>query len=411
MPIGTGVFKKVSFKKQTALNTKAPAGAGGTARYLRRVSSTLDLAKATYTSAEILPSQMRRDTRHGVRSVAGTIRGEYSVGAYQNFIESALRRVAIAGATTGALTNITTASSGAGTYAGTLTRAAGSFITDGFKVGDIVLATGAGAGANASLNMLITGLTALVMTVRTLNGTDIAAVASGGSITVALAGRKTFVPQTGHTRDYYTIEHFYSDIPDSETFKDCVINGFTLGLPATGMSTIEFPIMGLDMDVAGAEYFTTPAAAATGGIVAAANGVLLVNGTVVATLTGLTVTVAGNYAAPGGVVGSNVDPDILPGVIEVTGSATALFVSNALRTLFLNETEFTIIAALTTDNTAAAGVLGVVLPRCKFTGTSKDDSQQALTQTLPFTALENINGGAAVNSEATVISIQDSAFV
>lgn len=411
MPIGTGVFKKLAFKKQTALNTKAPAGAAGTAKYLRRVSSTLDLAKATYSSAEILPSQQRRDMRHGVRSVAGTIRGEYSVGGYQQFIESALRRLAIAGATTGALTNVTIASAGAGTRSGTLTRATGSYLTDGFKVGDVVRASGAGAGAYGDLNLLITALTATVMTVRTLNGTDLGAVASGSSITIALTGRKTFAPQTGHTRDYYTIEHFYSDIPDSEQFVDCVIGGFTLAMPATGMSTIEFPVMGLNMETSSSEYFTTPAAAPTGGVVAAANGVLLVNGAVVATLTGLTITVAGNYAAPGGVVGSNVDPDILPGVMDVTGSATALFVSGAMRDLFLNETEFSILAALTADNTAAAGVVGITLPRVKFTGNTKDDSQTALTQTLPFTALENTVGGTGVASEATSISIQDSAFV
>jgi len=411
MPIATGVFKRVSLKKQSALGTKAPAGAGGTARYLRRVTSTIDFAKASFTSAEILVSQQRRDMRHGVRSVAGNISGELSVGSYQLPIESALRRIAGVAATTAALTTITIASLGAATAAGTLTRASLSYITDGFKVGDIVRATGVGAGVNASANLIITALTALVMTVQTLNGADITAVASGSSITIALAGRKTFIPQASHTRDYYTIEHWFSDVPDSEQFTDCVFNGFTLTLPASGMATISFPVMGLNMQTSSGEYFTTPAAAPTGPIVASANGLLLVNGSVVANVTGLTITVSGNMSAPGGVVGSNVDPDILPGVLEVTGSVNALFLSAALRDLFFNETEFTIIAAFTGDNTAGSPVIGITLPRVKFSGNTKDDTQSQITQTLPFTALENINGGAAVNSEATAISIQDSAFV
>ena len=410
MPFATGVFKKLSLKKQATLGVKAPAGAAGSARYMRRVSSTLKLGKAIYTSAEINTSQQRRDVRHGVRNVTGTISGELSVGGYQLPIESVVRRIATAGGATNALTNITTASAGAGTNQGTLTRAAGDFIADGHKVGDVIRLTGAGAGAN-TMNLLIVGLTATVMTVRTLNKTDITAQASGSALTIALAGKKTFIPQANHTRDYYTIEHFYSDIPDSEQFVDSVFTGVTIGLPATGMATVSFPIMGLNMETGNAEYFTNPAAPPNGGIVAANNGLLIVNGIVVATVTGLTVTLNGNYSVPGGVVGSNVDPDVFPGVIDVTGQMTVLFTSSAMRDLFLNETEFGIIVAMTENNTPLAGVIAISMPRCKLTDSDKDDSQTQLTQTFPFQSLENVAGGAGTNSEASSFVIQDTAFV
>ena len=91
--IATGIFKQLIAKKQTALNVKATAAA---AQLYRRVTSTLDLKKATYTSNEIRPSQMRSDFRHGVRGIAGSINGELSVGTYQSFIESALRALASA---------------------------------------------------------------------------------------------------------------------------------------------------------------------------------------------------------------------------------------------------------------------------------------------------------------------------
>jgi hypothetical protein len=409
--IATGVFKKVSIKRQAGQGVIAPAGAAGSAQYMRRTSSTLDLKKATYSSAEILVSQQRRDFRHGVRSVSGSIAGELSVGGYQLPFEGILRRVATVGGTTGAVANLTFASNGAGTFAGTITRAAGSFLTDGFKVGNVVAASGAGVGANTQ-NLLITGLTALVMTVRTLNATDIVAQGAAANQTVAVRGKQTFVPPSNQTRDYFTVEHFFSDIVASERFVDVVFTGATVTLPATGMATVEFPALGLDMQTGNAEYFTTPAQAPAGAITAAVNGAIIVNGVVIATITGLTITIAGNNAAPGGVVGSNTDPDIFPGVMDISGSISALFASTALRDLFINETEFSIIGVFTGDNTPLADVVSFILPRVKFGDAAKDDVQTGITQTLPFTALENyINGGAGLASEATTLMLQDSRFI
>lgn len=411
MPIATGVFKKLSFKKQTALNVKAPAGAAGTARYMRRVTSTLDLSKASYQSAEILDSQQRRDFRHGVRSVGGSISGELSVGGYQLFMESVLRRLSTAGATSGAQTNITSAVT-VGSQ-GTFTRGAGSFLTDGFNIGDVVNWSGwtAPAVANNAHNFMIIALTATVMTVTSFDGLPVIAKTAGDSVTCAVVGRKTFAPTTGHTRDYYTIEHFFADIAQSEQFVDCVIGGANISLPPTGMATIEFPVMGLDMQPGVAEYFTTPAAAASGGILAAVNGVLAISGTVVGIVTGLTININGNYTKPGGVVGANVDPDIYPGVLEVSGQVTVLFDSATYRNLFINETEASLSVALTANNNPNSPFTAFNMSRVKFGGATKDDGTAGLTLTMPFTALENINGGAGTANTQTTISIQDSAFV
>lgn len=411
MPIATGVYKKLSLKKQSALGTIAPAGAGGSAAYMRRVTSTVDLNKATYQSNEILDTQQVRDMRHGVKSIAGSISGELSVGGYQLPMESVLRKISATASTTGALTNVTAAvTSGA---AGTFTRAAGSFLTDGFKIGDVVSWTGwATTGVpNNSHNFLITALTATVMTVLAIDGVAVGAKAAGDSVTCVTVGKKTWIPSSSQTRDYYTIEHWYSDIAQSERFKDCVFTGFTATLPPTGMATVEFPVLGLDMVTGTAEYFTTPAAAPTGGILAAVNGVLLVQGTAVAVVTGLTIVVDGGYSAPGGVVGTNLDPDIFPGVIKVSGQVTALFQDATLRDLFINETEAAISVVLTANTTANAPFTAFNMSRVKFGGVSKSDGVQGLTLTMPYTALENINGGAALANLQTTLSIQDSAFV
>lgn len=406
--IATGVFKKLVAKRQSALGTKATAGS---AQEYRRVTSTIDLQKQTYQSNEIRPSMQRSDFRHGIRSVSGAINGELSCGTYQQFIESVLRAAASTAATTGAQTNITAAvTSGA---EGTFTRAAGSFLTDGFKIGMVVRASGfATTGVpNNAHNCLITSLTALVMTGVMLDGVAFGAKAAGDTVTIAEVGKHIAIPQSAHTRDYYTIEHNFSDITQSEQFTDCVISQMDVKLPATGMATIDFNVMGLNMDTSTSAYFTSPTAASSGAVLAAVNGALYVQGTKVALITSLDFSVNGNMSAPGGIVGSNVDPDIFPGAIDVTGNMSVLFSDATMRDYFLNETEVSIIAVFTAGNTANADFQSHVFHRVKVGGASKDDGEKGLTMTMPFNSLENTSGGTGASTIATSYWQQDSAYV
>lgn len=417
MPIATGVFKKLAIKRQAAKGTIAPAGAAGSSRYFRRVTSTMDLTKATYQSNEVNESQQVRDMRHGVKATAGTLTGELSVGGYQLPLEGVLRKLAVAGATTGALATITAASTGGRT--GTFTRSAGSYLTDGFKIGDVVRPSGftTTGVANNGRNYLITALTATVMTVISVGETGlVGAKTAGDNVTIVVPGRKIWVPETAQIRDYVTVEHWHSDIGVSEVFPDVMFTGANIALPPSGMATIELPMMGLDMNPAGvpgnAQYFTNPAASSTGAILAAVNGLLIIDGVVVGLLTGLTINIAGNHAYPdqNGVVGSNLHADISPGVLGVSGQATVLFQDAVLRDKFINETECSIVAVLTADNTPGADFEAFVMSRVKFGGAGKDDTPTGITLTMPFTALENMAGGAANPNLQTTISIQDSLF-
>lgn len=414
--ISTGTFKKLFIKRQTGLGVIAPPGAAGSARSMRRVTSTLNKSKASYASAEIVESQQVRDSRHGVVSVGGTLTGELSPGAYQQPIESVLRAAAVAGGTVTA-TTIAATTDGAGTATGTFTRSAGSFLTDGFKIGDVCNATGFTTTGipNNDQYFLITGLTATVMKGLTLDKTDFAAKAAGDSVTIGMVAKKVWTPATGQTRDYYTIEHWFGDIGESEVFTDTVFSGANFGLPPSGMTTIEFPMMGIDMVPAQAQYFTAPGAPATGGSLAAVNGVLVIEGAKAGLVTGLTVAVATGHAYPAGdgVVGSNLRPDVLPGTVAVTGQVTILFASAYYRDLFLNEKESSLICALTSDTSAKPGFVAFVMSRVKYNGADKDDSQTGITLTMPYQALENITplAGNGQPNIQTTLSIQDSAFV
>jgi len=412
--ISTGVFKKLAIKRQVSLGAIAASGNAGSARYMRRVTSTLDLTKASYQSAEMRESQQRSDSRHGTRSTGGTLSGELSVGSYQMPFESILRQPAQLGAVSAAIPTLSVLSTGLRT--GTYTRTAGSFLTDGFKIGDVINATGfTTTGAdNNNQYCLVIGLTALVMTVMTLDATPVAPKAAGDPVVLTVIGKKVYIPAFGHTRDYYTVEHWFGDVNESEVFTDVVFTGATIALPPSGMATVEFPMMGLNMVTAQAQYFNAPSQSGAGAVLASVNGALIINGQIAGLVTGLTITINGNYAYPtgDGIVGTNVRPDVLPGPIDVTGQVTVLFQSGYFRDLFLNETESSLAVVLTGDNSPMPQFSAFVMSRIKFNGATKDDTNTGLTQTMPFVALENVgNGGAALPNLQTTISIQDSSFI
>jgi len=122
-----GVFKQLAYKVESTYGT-APSQAS--AQALRRVQSTVDLVKETYQSNEIRTDLQMLDFRHGVRRVQGKITGELSPGTYKDFFSYALKRD-FAAVTASTSVSLTIAASG--NYY-TVTRAAGSFLTDGYKV-------------------------------------------------------------------------------------------------------------------------------------------------------------------------------------------------------------------------------------------------------------------------------------
>lgn len=402
MPQSSGVFKQVAIKRE-AIYGNIPAAAG--AQLLRRTSSKINLAKDTYQSNEIRPDLQIADYRHGVRRVKGSISGELSPKTYADQLSAVVKRDFTAAPSSASL-SITIAGTGP-SY--TVTRAAGSFITDGFKIGDVVrLTAGAFNAANLNKNLWITALTATVATVSVINGTTLVAEGPVTGATFAAPGKKTFVPVSGHTDVSYSIEHFFSDISQSEVFSGCKFDKAAIKLPATGMATLDLDVVGQNITTAATRYFTSPTAVTTTATVAAVNGLLSVAGVGQTTVTSLEFTIDPKYSGDP-VVGANQVPTLFAGSVNVTGQFTAYFTDNVLRDLFLNETEASISVVLTTDNTGTADFIAFSLPRVKLGGGDKDDNQQGVVQTFPFQTLLNNAGGTGQATEQTTISIQDSA--
>jgi hypothetical protein len=403
MGTASGVFKQVTYKPET---TYGVLPAQSAAQALRRVTSSLNLSKDTFQSNEIRTDFQVADFRHGLRKVGGAIAGELSAKTYADFLAAALKKdfaagVAIAGA------SITVAGT-AGAW--TLTRAAGSYLTDGVKIGDVVrLTAGAFNAANLGKNILVTGVTATVLTGRTLNASALVAEGPIASATVTVIGKKTMVPQTGHTDKSFSIEHWFPDVPAGEVFSGCKVSKVSLAMPATGMSTISVEFAGKDATAGAAQYFTSPSPVTVTGTMAAVNGVVSVGGVSGGTITSMSIDIAcGQSAEPG--IGANVADQVASGRVVVTGQLTAKFDSTALRDAFYNESEISAYAVFTADNSAGSDFVAFSIGRLKLSDAAKDDGEKILIQTIPFQALLNVNGGANAATDLTTIAVQDSAL-
>lgn len=405
MAIAKGTSKTIAYRKEVTWGVPV-AGTG--AKQLRRVTGNFNLTKETYSSSELRVDRQTADFRHGVRSADGSLNGELSTGTYSDFMQSLVAKdfVAVTG-TTGVAFAL--AGPTLGLY--TLTRSSGSWLTNGLQVGQVVRVNTA-TGANADTlnkNLLIASMTALVLTVSVVNGTVMTPAGTVTAATIAVTGKVTMVPLTGHTEDSYSVEEFYADIGQSEVYGGVKVGSMNVSLPATGLTTVDFAFMGKDLVNKGtSQFFTTPTAQGTSGILAAVSGVMLVAGVPVALVTSADFSVE-RAMENATAVGSNSIAEIFSGRINVTGNLSVYFQDATFRDIFDSEALVSIVMTLAANATAASDFISFTLPAVKLGSFSKDDGELGLTAQSSFTALLNsvTTGGLPV----TTIAIQDSLLV
>lgn len=401
MAISKGTSKQVGYKKETTWGVLAGAASG---KLLRRVTASFNLVKEAYESGEIRTDRQIADFRHGVRSAEGSLNGELSPASYADFMGSIVGRD-FTTAPSSSSASVTIAATG-GLY--TVTRATGDFLTDGFKVGQVVRLTGAGLDvANVGKNLLIAAASSTVLTVKVVNSSALVAEGPIAAVTVTATGKTTFVPSSGHTDQSYTVEEFYADIAQSEVYTGMKLNSMAVQLPATGLTTIDFGFAGKDLTQSGtSQYFTSPTAQGSNGIFAAVNGVMLVDGAPVALVTSADFSVE-RATENATTVGSNSVAEIFTGRIRVTGNMSVYFQDAAFRTYFDAETPVSVVLTLTTDSSANSDFVTFTLPKVKLGSFTKDDGELGVVASASFQAL--LNDVTAAGLPATTIQIQDSA--
>lgn len=397
MAVQPGIECDIIYAIESVIGT--PASAGGTSQKIRKVQSTINPAKQTFQSQEFVSHQQISDMRHGVESVGGAIDGELSNATYDDLFQAVMRGTWTAGATTGSSTL------GADNGTSAITRASGSFITDGFKLGDVVRATGfaGGGAANNNVNYRITALTALNMTVSPAPAT----IAGASGVTVTVVGSKLLM---GTTKRSFTIEQNYPTIDVSERFDGCRFNGFSLRVPPNAMTGVSFDVLGLNgtmLTGASAPYFTAPTAETSTSLMAGPTGVVRVNGADTLVATGVEFNVRGNLdSSP--VIGSTLMPDIFHGQLMASGSFAAYMENAAMADAFLNETEIDIQVILNTVDASPASFLSFRAHRIKLTGVQKTLTPNGgVIASYPWQALRKV-GGAATTFDTSSVVIQRS---
>ncbi len=416
MSLAEGVSARIAYKPYLTgaieSNTQPMSGTdpGQTgAQTLRRVSSSLKLAKDTYQATEIRSDRQIVDFRHGTRRVTGSISGEFSPKTYWDFFEAATRGTATPAV---ALTEAQLTSAVGDATASTITFGGGNPVTLGLHVGSIFRLGGiTGSGApNNGTNFIVVGFSGATNDTVTVFPAPATFATPALTFTLDTVGSNLIIPSTGFVSRKFAIETFHEDINVSRLFTECRVGGFKLSLPASGLATIEFPVMGRDMEVydAGtstpAPFFDTPDPETTTGIFAAVNGMLRVNGSVVGVVTGLDIAMELSPSSDA-VVGQDFVPEVFLGSAAVTGQVTAMLEDLDLVRNFLDEDEVDILAYLTTTQDPDAAATAIYLPRVKFSDADVAvTGMGAQTLTMPFTALKYVGGAPGVPPTTIMMS-------
>lgn len=400
---GSGQFMEVRIKKNAGAYG-ALAGASGS-KLFTRCTLDLDLEKSVYKSKRIRPSQQTADSRHGTRFGQGSLKDELACAAFQDLFAAIFRKAWVTGVNSTALTNVT-----ASATPPHFVRLAGSWITDGFRVGDNVRWGGwATTGAvNNAKNFVITALTATQMTVAEMGQetATVGAKASGDSVTATVTGKNLIVPASGHTKDDFNIERCYKDFTPnrSENFTGVVPTGFTVDIKPDNMVDLDIPFLAKDrIDSNAGEYFTSPAAVDTHRTFGSAIGLLHLYGSLALNITSLTLTAKGNHEQ-GSPILTPTKNEVFPGRLEVEGKLSGYLVDFGLRDAFRAEQEGNLIFYLAETQLAASNAFGFIIPRCKVGAVKLQDNEKMFVQDIPFEGLENDTG---TGTDATTIRMQD----
>lgn len=394
MPVQTGSGIVISYRKATAFGA-LPAN-DSTAKRLRYESFGLSLKKSMIRSGEIRSDRQRPAGRHAMRMVDGPIGCELSLGTYADFIGSALYKVFATVPALSALTNVT-----ASAVAPHFVRAAGSWITDGLRVGMMFRMAGwtTGATANNGRTYTIIALTATQITVAEA----VVAKASGDSIVVTPSGKVSYAPLTGHVEEDYAFEQWAPSVAQSLRFLGNRVKGFTVNLQPNEKATISFDFVGQERTKATTQYFTNASAATVTQMQTGMSGYIYIGGVAYGVVTELSLTVDGGHETKG-VVGANITPDVFSGPTDVSGNFRVLWQGATFDDYFDLEQEVPIVIVLRDGTSAATEAISFTLPYCKLAGGDQPIVEKAIVQSFDFTARV---GDGANGYEATTLQVQD----
>lgn len=389
----------VNFKVEGTFNTAPGASGAETLRFTP--SPGLNLKAATIRSNEQRSDALQTMGRNGSLQVDGSYGAEASLSSHDTILEAVMRSTWDAALTitqaTAGLTSITTTTS-------TIVASAGSWITAGLRVGDVIRMSGHATTANNNINLRIKALTASTITVH---GTPLTADASADTSFTIVRGKKLKNPATPTKRTFY-VEQNNVDIDSSQLFGGVRFIGMKLTGTPDGVAAWEFTALGASMDTvtgASAPYYTSPTTYNTTPL-AFADAKISVGGVDIAIATSFELNYQIN-AATQPVIGSQVSPDVFDNDVVLTGTFSLIREDFDNLNAFVDETEFELHILLTEPEGEPKDYISIYVPRLKFTGVDAPlGGDGAMIESAPFqTGAKEATGGY----DATLLTICTSA--
>lgn len=393
----------VAYKAQSALGTPA-SGAGAT---VLRVAggNGAKLAKAAIESNEIRADGMRSRGRHGSQRTSGAYLAELSLGSHDPILEAVMRGTWDAVALTKTQADFTSLTTGANT----IVLASGNPITMGFRVGDVIRATGLPDAANNAKNLRITALSATTITVAE---TLLVNAAPDTTCSITRPGKRLIMPAAPVKR-YFTLEEREADIDQSTTMQDFVWGSWKLTLAPNGLVHVDPGGIGTGQISALASgsspYFTSPVANANVPM-SCVDATIRVNGVDQVALTSFDMTVDLNPGTPD-VVASKFGPDVFTGQAAVSLNLSMLRSDLTLFSDFIAETVYSL-HVLCVDNTAEPkDFVSFVVPNFSLGGVdpsalSKQGGGRTQTISIPAAL---VGKDTSATGDNTMVKIQTTA--
>ena len=370
MAKATGSRVEIGYKVETTPGTTpVPIDSGWSA--VRKNSESIKGMSDVIESGEIRSDRQNASDIQGNKNVGGTVETELSDLSHDELMSSALFNDWVS-ADSGAL------SLNAVATGNTIDRATGSFVTDGFVVGQWVQVAGFVTNPTNNGFFKITAVAALTLTLAGVTLID-----ETGSGDEQVSGQYV---KGGTAAQYISIRKAYRDIDKAVIFDGCLVSDMSMSIAPNSVIGLSFTINGQDETLLTGTGVTGAGTAATD--VATSNpmdsfsGQALLDDVENNNLTNVTLNIANNIDDLF-VIGNRFKIDQAPGRQDVSGDLGFYFEDLSEYEASVNHTGKSI------DVTSSDGTnyFGVSMPRVFYDlETPSASGEGAMPQTGPFRA-------------------------
>jgi hypothetical protein len=428
-PAASGIFKQLRIAAESTYGV-APVDTDVNAYVLRRVTCDVSPNIATFKSAEIRPDRQLVTFRHGTQQVRGTLRGELSPSSYKDIFASLLAGAWTDGAVSTLSSDTVTyvAANFTGPVPATITRSAGSFLTDGIKWGDVVQLANSSVSANNARNFRCLSVTATVITVSRIPSSTADAAEINASLEALTAGTDTsttgltltvvgsklqtpdpFAESPGTLLDpSFALEQYFADQSLHELYLGCKPSEARLSFTPSGLTMIDATFMGQSYVTGSGQYFTAATGASAEQALTGVSGTIRLADVDIGLVTNCQLNLMGGHTVDP-VIGTPFVPFVFPGIIDVSGSMSILFYDETYFNAAIEESLVDLLLVQTVSpGLANSDVLTLRLPQLKLNSVNKDDGPKAIIGTYSFQAIKETAGGPGTEYDNSTIILQDS---